>query len=309
MRRAMHSRPCSGDVNWCSWRSDSCTSCCIPSRSCIATRCSVCCCYRCGGRRLAPSAWWRSWVSWSQRWCRSPGALSDGGTLDRPASSSDATSERDVAADVFATGSLTAVVSHNTRRFARVALDVRALGPLPYFVLGFYLGRRRILETLADHIATVRRARWPLLAAGVLVQAVAIGAMVAASPAARPVVGSLLPSAVRLGGGLVGLFYASVIILVAQRVGWDRRLAPFAAVGRLALTSYLLQTVVVTTLLYGYGFGLYGQIREAACLVLLVVIYVANVALATWWLRRFRMGPVEWLWRCASYGRWQPLRS
>ena len=74
-------------------------------------------------------------------------------------------------------------------------------------------------------------------------------------------------------------------------------LRPLAAVGRLALTNYLAQSVVVTTLLYGYGFGLYGRIGMLEGLLIAVAVFGLQTAASVWWVARFQSGPVEWVWR------------
>jgi len=79
-------------------------------------------------------------------------------------------------------------------------------------------------------------------------------------------------------------------------------------VGRMALTNYLLQTLICTTLFNAYGLGLYGKVGPAAAALLATAIYLLQVALSVLWIRHFRFGPAEWLWRSATYGRLQPTR-
>ena len=119
----------------------------------------------------------------------------------------------------------------------------------------------------------------------------------------------LLPALLDVGSGMLGLFYACVIMLLVQRTGWSRRLGGLAAVGRLALTNYLLQTVLVTTLLYGSDAGLYGRLGIITRLPVALLIFILRILLSRWWIQRFRFGPVEWLWRTATYGRPPPLRA
>jgi uncharacterized protein len=76
-----------------------------------------------------------------------------------------------------------------------------------------------------------------------------------------------------------------------------------AAVGRLALSTYLTQSLVMTTLAYGYGFGLYGMVTHGQALGMAVVLFAVQVPLAVLYARRFRFGPAEWLWRAGTYGR------
>ena len=107
-------------------------------------------------------------------------------------------------------------------------------------------------------------------------------------------------------GGVVG--YAAGIVLLVQRDFWKKCLAPLQAVGRLALTNYLLQTLICTTLFYSYGLGLYGKVGPVDAALLAIAIYLLQVALSSLWVRRFRFGPAEWLWRSITYGQLQPMR-
>lgn len=84
---------------------------------------------------------------------------------------------------------------------------------------------------------------------------------------------------------------------------------PLAAVGKLALTNYLSQTVISIFLFYGFGLGLIGYFEYYQLLLLCLPVWIAQIKLCTLWLRHFRMGPFEWLWRSAVYMRWQPLRK
>ncbi len=111
-----------------------------------------------------------------------------------------------------------------------------------------------------------------------------------------------------IGGPALCFFYASAIVLLAQREAWKRRLAPLAAVGRMALSNYLMQTLTCTTIFYHYGLGFYGKVGPAAGVGLTLLIYGLQIPLSVWWLKHFRFGPVEWLWRTLTYGKLQPVR-
>jgi uncharacterized protein len=111
-----------------------------------------------------------------------------------------------------------------------------------------------------------------------------------------------------VGNPAMACAYSVALILLFQLPAWRARLLPFAAVGRTALSNYLLQSVICTSVFYSYGLGLYGRVGPAAGLALTAVIYAGQLAASVWWLRRFRFGPMEWLWRSLTYGRRQPLR-
>ena len=104
------------------------------------------------------------------------------------------------------------------------------------------------------------------------------------------------------------LVYAAILILLWQRPLGARVLRPLAATGQMALTTYLTQSVVCTQLFYGYGRGWYGRVGFTGMFEITLVLFAVQMAFATWWLARFRFGPVEWFWRTLSYGRAPQLR-
>jgi uncharacterized protein len=110
-----------------------------------------------------------------------------------------------------------------------------------------------------------------------------------------------------VGAPALSIAYMSAITLLAEREVWRRRLTPLAAVGRTALSNYLLQSLICTTIFYSYGLGLFGKVGPAAGTALAVVIYAVQVPLSGWWLRRFEFGPMEWLWRSLTYMKRQPM--
>jgi uncharacterized protein len=110
-------------------------------------------------------------------------------------------------------------------------------------------------------------------------------------------VGSLL-----VAGGYVGL-----VTLYARRRPDGPVTRAFAAVGRTAFTNYLLQTVVATTVFYGHGLGLFGAVSRAEALGMVVAFWAIEILVSVAWLRRYRFGPVEWVWRTLTYGERQPI--
>jgi uncharacterized protein len=102
--------------------------------------------------------------------------------------------------------------------------------------------------------------------------------------------------------------YASGLAILIQSDVWRKRLTPFAAVGRMALTDYLTQSVVCTLFFYNYTTGLYGRFGPAIDLIPTVVIYGSQVVFSNWWLARYRFGPMEWLWRGMTYGKLPSMR-
>lgn len=111
-----------------------------------------------------------------------------------------------------------------------------------------------------------------------------------------------------VGAVSLGLGYAAAVALLVRNERWQRRLAVFAPVGRMALTNYLLTCLAVAVTAWPWGFGRYGGFSPALALGCVAGIFALQLAASRWWLRRFRYGPCEWLWRALTYGRLPPMR-
>lgn len=110
------------------------------------------------------------------------------------------------------------------------------------------------------------------------------------------------------GSIIVGLGHIGVVMLLIKTGFVQRLLERFAAVGRMALTNYLMHSVILTTVFYGYGLGLYGEIPRFWQMGFVVAVIALQLGLSPWWLAHYRFGPVEWLWRSLTYWQRQPMR-
>ncbi|MBD3349580.1 MAG: DUF418 domain-containing protein [Candidatus Eisenbacteria bacterium] len=110
------------------------------------------------------------------------------------------------------------------------------------------------------------------------------------------------------GSFLVALGYIGVVMLIVKARpsgGFSKWLAP---VGRMAFTNYLLQTVLMTTVFYGHGLGLFGRVERTGQILIVFAVWAFQIWFSRFWLARFRFGPAEWLWRMITYGRVPPMR-
>ncbi len=116
--------------------------------------------------------------------------------------------------------------------------------------------------------------------------------------------GSLL---FNLGMLPVALGHAAVVMMVCKGgiLTWltDR----LGAAGRLALTNYLMQSILCTLLFYGYGLGLFGHLDRVGLWGVVFGVWVLQLLISPIWLKYFRYGPAEWLWRSLTYWKWQPI--
>jgi len=175
------------------------------------------------------------------------------------------------------------------------------------FLLGVAAGKARVLEDLARHAATLRRARFVGFLFGI---PATVLWLTARPPDVFTFDAGTLASTLGfvVGAPCLSIAYAASLALATRDPAWRRRLAPLAALGRVALSAYLMQSLVMTILALGYGGGLYGSVGHAGATALAVTLLIVQVPLAGWWTRRFRFGPAEWVWRTLAYGRPQPMR-
>jgi uncharacterized protein len=179
---------------------------------------------------------------------------------------------------------------------------------LAMFLLGLAVGKKRIFDNIQDHLPLIRK----VLIGGLIVGVTGNLLYVVAGESAQRSIPSagVLVSIIgqTFGAPALALFYMSGLTLLAQKSAWQPRLNLLASVGRMAITNYLLQTVICTLLFYGYGLGFYGKIGVAGGILLTTLIYSIQIPVSVWWLKRFRFGPVEWLWRTLTYGQRQPMK-
>ena len=81
-----------------------------------------------------------------------------------------------------------------------------------------------------------------------------------------------------------------------------------ASVGRMALSNYLLQSIICTSIFYGHGLGQFGTWSRSEQMLLVLLLSVAQLIWSPLWLSTFRYGPFEWMWRSLTYWRLQPMR-
>jgi uncharacterized protein len=110
------------------------------------------------------------------------------------------------------------------------------------------------------------------------------------------------------GRVMVTLGHIGLVVTIYKIGILGRFMDCLAAAGRMALTNYLMQSLLCATLFYGCGFGLFGHLNRTALLGVVAAICVLQLALSPLWLKFFRFGPAEWLWRSLTYCRRQPMR-
>ena len=179
---------------------------------------------------------------------------------------------------------------------------------LGLFLVGAWFTRSGAIAHPQAHARLFWRLRWVALPVGL--------AMVLASYWLEPtmdfarldLVASTAQSLQMLGGAVMALGYLAWFVHGLQSPVLGRWLGLLAPAGRMALTNYLMQSLVCTTIFYGYGLGYFEQLPRAWQPLFVLALFAGQVALSHWWLARFRFGPMEWLWRAATYLQRPPMR-
>ena len=186
-------------------------------------------------------------------------------------------------------------------RYMGLILQMRLPKILAMFLLGVYAYRRGYFHDLTTHRQFIN---------GVLKYGLLIG--VVANIAFSAVAGNEAPFPPSLSGVAAVVLYAfgvpalalglvALAVTLWQRTKLRKMLEIFAPVGRMALTNYLLQTLICVFIFYGFGFGQFGKIGSVAATCTALLIFVLQVIASSLWLRHFAYGPVEWLWRQLTY--------
>ena len=210
---------------------------------------------------------------------------------------------------IMRSGSYSEAVAFRALQFIRhLGINiVFAIIVLGMFLLGAWFIRSGVMAYPQRHLPLFRKMTWIGLPLG-------LGISLLSAGIATMQVRGTNDAEYQMAFGLMmfGNLFACLGYVGALVVLWHGRaralLAPLALAGRMALTNYIGQSLIGTLFFYGYGLSHWGMGRAwQMCFVL--VVFALQVVLSRWWLARFRYGPLEWLWRWATYGQRPAMRS
>ena len=189
-------------------------------------------------------------------------------------------------------------------RWADLFVTMRFPKVLGMFVLGLWAVRHGLALNPDAHRATL--VRWRGLGLSIGLPANLAGAWIFSQwPYLPPSIMGLVGVACQaIGFPLLAIGYAATIALLV--VDGRRWVSAFAPVGKMALTNYLMHSVVCIVLSYGFGFGLWWRVGTSTAMAIALAIIAVQIPLSAWWLRRYEFGPMEWVWRRLTYR--QPLQ-
>jgi uncharacterized protein len=178
---------------------------------------------------------------------------------------------------------------------------------LPMFFFGLYLGRRYFQQN-----TFVNPQKLGFIIIGGLVFGLLAYAAIewlAVPQGQKPSFGQVILSRQlwKIHAWALAAFYASSLLWLLRYPSWQKLFAPLAAVGRMALTNYLMQAVIIVPVCIIYG--LFDNVTPGIGLLLALDVWIFQILLSVWWFKHFRFGPVEWFWRRLTYGQKQPMRA
>lgn len=179
---------------------------------------------------------------------------------------------------------------------------------LGLLLLGFYAGRKKVFLNLTQNLHIFRMIFWLGIVSGLAVLCWRLVPEVRDMDLVQWIlnVGVIWALIAACWEPMISLWYVSIIIPVACSGRGNRLLRPFGFVGRMALTNYVAQTVTGAAVFY--GLGLHGKVGYTAGLLGALSLYSVQTLFSSWWLKKYRFGPLEWCWRSLTYLRLQPMR-
>ena len=211
--------------------------------------------------------------------------------------------------EVLKTGSFVDVAKENfINGFAskfdfQVGVFGRAYLTLAYFLVGMWLVRSGIIKKLEANRPLIKKVMgWSLASSGVFFVFMVLSFVFIPDLMAFKTWSSVFAFTFYdlINIALTAFLVSGFLLLFLRPVSYLRWLAPY---GRMALSNYLLQSLIGTFILYGWGLGLLGHLHDWQTFLLSLVVIFSQIILSKWWLSRFYYGPLEWLWRCGTYFR------
>ena len=198
-------------------------------------------------------------------------------------------------------------VNYIVGRYMGLIFQMRLPKILAMFLLGFYAYRIGIFQNLVEHKVLLRKVLVYGLVLGIIGNLMMAGLAGNEAPFPPSLAGFVGIIGYAFGVPALALGIVAAVATLWLNDRWNRLLSVLAPVGRMALTNYLMQTVICVVLFYGYGFGMFGTIGATKATLIALAIFVVQIVLSNLWLTFFRYGPMEWIWRQLTYRQRFPL--
>ncbi|MFO8236034.1 MAG: DUF418 domain-containing protein [Bacteroidales bacterium] len=214
-------------------------------------------------------------------------------------------------AAIYAKGSFSEIITVRIDEYLTLLPGTLTFFPiiLGMFLLGVLFARKKLLTEYVNNLSFFKKVFWWGVGVGVptnTLYTIASHYSILCIPDGWMLLTSIMHTFGGIAFGL-SIISAMAILFAKGKSGWLSFL--LAPVGRMALTNYLLQSIISAFLFYSHGLRLIGKVEAWQGIVLVIIIFSAQIVFSKWWLKRFRFGPFEWLWRSLTYGKIQPMKN
>jgi len=204
-----------------------------------------------------------------------------------------------------------AIEGHKGKADYQFSIFGRGYFTFAFFLVGLYIGRIGFFKTYSDQKKMITKVLiWSgatlVLSFGIVAVAFSQVGPDGGLDSWYAMVGL---SALDIANAAQTFLWIAVFVLLYKKAKPEKWLSKLAPYGRLALTNYVLQSIIGTFLLYGWGLGLLGELRQAYTLLLALVLIALQMWLSKLWLQYFKYGPLEWLWRSLTFFKIFPFRK
>jgi len=179
---------------------------------------------------------------------------------------------------------------------------------IPVFMLGYWLIASGIMRKPEHYIVFYKSLAW--LGTGFGIFFSIAGVMISLHPATEAALGIKFVSQglFSFGKDVLAAGYLGILMLCIMNERLKHYLLWLAPMGRMALTNYLMHSLILTSIFYGYAGGMFGEIARGSQLAIVAIIILCQSVTSHYWLSYYQFGPLEWLWRSVTYLKLQPMK-
>ena len=212
--------------------------------------------------------------------------------------------------DVFKNGNYDEIVSFRMASVKENLADTIFMSLavlLAIFLLGYWFVASKKIENAEEHKTFFKTLAWVGLTLGFMLNLGPV--LVLSHPSAQDsqFIKTVMMNMMFFGQTVLMLGYVGLMVLMIMKPRIKRMLSWMAPLGQMALTNYIMHSLILTTFFYGYGYGMYGEVSRLTQMYIVVGIILFQVVFSVLWLKAFRFGPLEWIWRSLTYMKIQPI--
>ncbi len=178
----------------------------------------------------------------------------------------------------------------------------------PLFMIGYWFIASGVMRRPQDHVGKFKAMMWVGLGIGIPLSAGSLLMFVNPAFEYASEVGYVSNTFFMLGQYIMCAGYIGALVLMCMTVRGKKWLGWLAPMGRMALTNYIMHSIIFSSIFYGYAGGMFGEIPRMQQVGLVALVILAQAIMSRMWLQHFKFGPLEWIWRSLTYLKLQPMR-